>query len=203
MIPDELKYEVMIDGTARTGDAWIAANRSRQSLIESLPLARRVVRRSGVTLHLISYWSDLLPAWSGRLQKMVIRYDPRDLSRIYLCTPSGDYCDLSYRDLRRIPISLREHQLALEHLRRVKHPHLDEEAIFQAVRAMRDSADQSEVKPRNAGHACRRGLQHIPHSPTEPVGNSPQENPNRIFERPDNRKRRQPRRRILTLDEWS
>jgi putative transposase len=37
----------------------------RQSFIESLPMARRLVRRDGITLHLIRYWSDMLTAWIG------------------------------------------------------------------------------------------------------------------------------------------
>jgi putative transposase len=202
MIPDEFKRGILTDGTARTGDAWIALNRSRQSLIDSLPLARRVVRRSGISLHLISYWSDLLTAWIGKRQKMEVRYDPTDLSRIYLRTPGGDYCDLSYRDLRRPPISLREHQIAREHLRRVKHPHMDEEAIFQTVRTMRESADRARVEPKNAGRSCGRGLRHSQQGPTVPVVDSSPQNSHRTFGRPCIQKRRQPWLRMLTVEEW-
>ena len=131
MIPDELKPGISVDARARADRAGTAINRSRQARIESLPVVRRVARRSGIWLHSIRYWSDVLTAWSGKAQKMDVRYDPRDLSRIYLRAPDGDYYDVSYRDLRRPPISLGEYQLALKHLHKIKHAEVDEEAIFR------------------------------------------------------------------------
>jgi putative transposase len=74
---------------------------------------------------------------------MIVRYDPRDLSRIYLLGPDDTYYDLSYRDLRRPPISLWEHRLALKRLREEGQAHVDETAIFRAVEAMRAIADDA------------------------------------------------------------
>jgi putative transposase len=56
----------------------------RRLLIDFLPIERRLVRRDGVSLHSISYWSDILRSWIGEPEKMLVRYDPRDLSRIFL-----------------------------------------------------------------------------------------------------------------------
>ena len=61
---------------------------------------------------------------------MIVRYDPRDLSRIYLLAPDGQYYDLTYRDLRHPPISLWEHRLALKRLREEGRLRVDEAAIF-------------------------------------------------------------------------
>ena len=78
----------------------------RRFLIDFLPIERRLIRREGISLHSIHYWSNVLTTWIGERQKMIVRYDPRDLSRIYLLGPDGRYYDLSYRDVRRPPITL-------------------------------------------------------------------------------------------------
>lgn len=93
-----------------------------------------------MALHSIHYWSDALSVWIGRPQKMIVRYDPRDLSRIYLLAPDGEYYDLSYRDLSRPPITLWEQRLALQRLREEGCAHVDEAAIFRAVEHMRTIA---------------------------------------------------------------
>ena len=81
---------------------------ARRFLIDFLPLEHRLIRRDGLSLHSIHYWSDILRAWIGEPKKALVRYDPRDLSRLYLLAPDGQYYDLHYRNLRRPPISLWE-----------------------------------------------------------------------------------------------
>ncbi|MGQ4827668.1 hypothetical protein, partial [Enterococcus faecalis] len=74
---------------------------------------------------------------------MIVRYDPRDLSRVNLLGPDGTYYDLTYRDLRRPPISLWEHRLALKRLREEGRALVDETAIFGTIEAMRAIADDA------------------------------------------------------------
>ncbi len=69
----------------------------------------------------------MLRTWVGVPQKMIVRYDPRNLSRIYLLEPDGRYYDLRYRDLRRPPITLWEQRLALKRLQEEGRAHVDEE----------------------------------------------------------------------------
>ena len=109
-------------------------------------MERRLVRREGVFLHSIGYWSDVVRTWIGERERMIVRYDPRDLSRIHLLAPDGRYYDLSYRDLRRPPISLWEHRLALKRLREEGRAEVDEEAIFTAIDAMRGIAERASVE---------------------------------------------------------
>jgi putative transposase len=194
--PQKLKRGTLVDATARTDCARTARNRSRESLIESLPVVRRVVRPSGISLHSIRYWSDVLTAWIGRAQKMEIRYDPHDLSRIYLRAPDGDYYDLSYRDLRRPPISLREHQLAIQHLRKNKQVVVHEEAIFQAVKTVSESVGDTRAK--NPGRICTSGRPRIRGGPTRPVANRSPEKSSRPTGKGLN-----PWRRMLTVEKSS
>ncbi|WP_245504863.1 Mu transposase C-terminal domain-containing protein [Aquabacter spiritensis] len=125
--------------------APVAVADPRRFLIDFLPLERRLVRREGVFLHSIGYWSDVLHTWVGERERMIVRYDPRDLSRVHLLAPDGRYYDLSYRDLRRPPISLWEHRLALRRLREEGKAAIDEEAIFAAIDAMRGITDRASA----------------------------------------------------------
>jgi putative transposase len=138
----------------------------RRFLIDFLPLSRRLVRREGVFLHSIGYWSDVLRTWVGHEAQMIVRYDPRDLSRIYLLGPDGEYYDLAYRDLRRPPISLWEHRAALKRLREEGRAQIDEEAIFRAVAMMRSITDGASVATKSA----RRQRERRPHSLESTVG---------------------------------
>ncbi len=130
----------------------------RRFLIDFLPMERRLVRRDGVFLHSIGYWSDVVRTWIGHPEPMIVRYDPRDLSRIYLLGPDGTYYDLSYRDLRRPPISLWEHRLALKRLREDGRTMVDEAAIFRAIEAMRTIADDAVLASKAARRQRERRL---------------------------------------------
>lgn len=121
----------------------VAVPDPRRFLIDFLPIERRRVRRDGVALHSIAYWSDVLSTWIGHPERMIVRYDPRDLSRIYLLGPDGTYYDLAYRDLRRPPISLWEHRLALKRLREEGRSLVDEAAIFRTIEVMRTITDDA------------------------------------------------------------
>jgi putative transposase len=133
----------------------------RRFLIDFLPIERRLVRREGVALHSIHYWADVLVAWIGHPERMVVRYDPRDLSRIHLLGPDGMYYDLSYSDLRRPPISLWEHRLALKRLREEGRSQVDEAAIFRTIEAMRGIADGAVLASKTARRQRERRLRVI------------------------------------------
>jgi putative transposase len=145
--------------TPGRGEPQPVAN-PRRFLIDFLPLTRRLVRREGVFLHSIGYWSDVLRTWVGHEAQMIVRYDPRDLGRIYLLGPDGEYYDLAYRDLRRPPISLWEHRAALKRLREEGRAQVDEEAIFRAVETMRTIADSASAATKSA----RRQRERRPHA---------------------------------------
>ena len=130
----------------------------RRFLIDFLPIERRLVRRDGVSLNSIGYWSDVLSTWVGDQERMIVRYDPRDLSRIYLLGPDGTYYDLSYRDLRRPPISLWEHRLALKRLRDDGRAQVNETEIFRAIEAMRAIADEAILTSKTARRQRERRM---------------------------------------------
>lgn len=149
---------------------------ARQFFLDFLPLARRQIRREGVRLHSIWYWSDVLRTLVGGPEQLLVRYDPRDLGRVYVQVPDGAYYDVPYADLRRPAISLWEHRLALKRLREEGRGAVDEAAIFQAVEAMRDIADAATGKAK----ALRRQQERRRHSPSLEVSVSPDAEPRAI-----------------------
>jgi putative transposase len=179
----------------------VAISDPRRFLTDFLPLEWRLIRREGIALHSIHYWSPVLTSWVGEPRKMIVRYDPRDLSRIYLLAPDGQYYDLPYRDVRRPPISLWEHHLALKRLRDEGRARVDEAAIFSAVEQMRAIADQavraSKVTRRQRERRLRliQGGKAAASPPDAPVEQAHSEE-----EEIDTR---QPWERMLPVEEWS
>lgn len=169
----------------------------RKFLIDFLPMERRLVRRQGVFLHSISYWSDVLRTLIGEREKMIVRYDPRDLSRVYLWAPDGRYYDLSYADLRRPPISLWEHRLALKRLREQGRDQVDEDAIFDTIDRMRGIADQAIVDTKTMRRQRERRLQAVKAVDLKPAAEKPAKPAPTAFEPlPENE------RLFTNVEEW-
>lgn len=72
--------------------------------VSFLPEDERTLRRDGIHFCNIRYWSDALSADLGRTEgKLLVKYDPRDLSRIFVRRPSGVFVEARYRNLLRSP----------------------------------------------------------------------------------------------------
>jgi putative transposase len=82
------KRGILGDGQVSGRGMPTAIDDPRRFLIDFLPMERRLVRREGVFLHSIGYWADVLRTWIGERERMIVRYDPRDLSRVYLLAPT-------------------------------------------------------------------------------------------------------------------
>jgi putative transposase len=171
----------------------------RRFLIDFLPIQRRLVRRDGVSLHSIGYWADVLSTWIGHPEPMMVRFDPRDLSRIYLLGPDGIYYDLSYRDLRRPPISVWEHRLALKRLREEGNAHVDEAAIFRAVEAMREIANEAIRTSKTARRQRERRLRVIQGGQAMTA----RDNPSPVESTYPPSDGRQPHEHMFPFEEWS
>ena len=189
----------MGDGTTPGCGEPMSVTDPRRFLIDFLPLERRLVRRDGVSLHRIHYWSDLLSVWIGEAQKMIVRYDPRDLSRIYLLGPDGQYYDLAYRDVRRPPITLWEQRLALKRLREQQHAYIDEAAIFRTIDAMREIVDHATATTKTARRQRERRLRLIPGGRVDETPALEPSSPSAVRGTPV----RQPHEDMLPVEEWT
>jgi putative transposase len=78
-----------------------------------LPEEERTLRPDGIHLFRIRYWSPALIADIGRTnEKLLVKYDPRDLSRVFVRRPSGSFVEARYADITLPAITLREAKAA-------------------------------------------------------------------------------------------
>jgi len=201
-IPPLLAWERGLagDGVTPGCGAPACVSDARRFLIDFLPLERRLIRRDGVSLHSIHYWSDILRVWIGEPHKAIVRYDPRDLSRLYLLAPDGQYYDLHYRNLRRPPISLWEHRLALKRMREEGRQSVDENTIFRAIETMRSIADQATDASKTARRQRERRLRVIQGGRVDPPPATP---PTSVGPTATPETTQQPWERMLPVEEWS
>jgi putative transposase len=108
-------------------------------LLDFLPVAYRQLRRDGVHLHGLRYWSDTFGLWLGRLtEKCPVRFDPRDLSVVWVRLPDGDDIAAAYADLRWPRITLWELRSAQRALRAQGLAAADPDAAFRVIEAQRE-----------------------------------------------------------------
>lgn len=85
-------------------------------LLAFLPSAKRQLSRTGIHFKRLRYWA---PWFGGLIRKgegsIEIRFDPRDMSYIWVLAPTG--WDRVHLYHRQPPFTLREHELALADLR--------------------------------------------------------------------------------------
>jgi len=97
-----------------------------------LPGTIRAITRQGVVFHRIYYYEPFLePLFDLGDRRLAIRYDPRDLSRIFVRTAQGVQ-SLRYRNLARPPMSLWELRAARRRLAAEGAAHVNEDALFEA-----------------------------------------------------------------------
>jgi putative transposase len=76
---------------------------STRLLLSFLPMVRRRLQRNGLHFERIRYWSDMLPAIAQPREPLIVRYDPRDLSCVYVLGSDRHYHTVPYADLTHPP----------------------------------------------------------------------------------------------------
>ena len=99
-------------------------------LISFLPVTRRRLQRDGLHFERIRYWSDVLPVIAQPREPLVVRYDPRDISRLHVIGKDHHYHTITYANITRPPISLEEVRHAYAALRARGHKSVNEGRIF-------------------------------------------------------------------------
>jgi putative transposase len=138
----------------------------RSFFIDLLPGERRKIRRDGIRLFNIHYWSNVLSPLAGRVRAAaLVKYDPRDLSTIHYQDEQGDYWPIPYRDLGAPPISLWEHRAAESALRAQGRHSFNEKDLFSAVLQQRDIIGAAMNKTHKMGRPESKKAS-APSSPT-------------------------------------
>jgi putative transposase len=110
--------------------------------VSFLPDAHRKLRRDGIHFCNIRYWSDALSADLGRNdEELLVKYDPRDLSRIFVRRPSGRFVEARYRDLTWPAITLWEQKAAVRILKAQGRSEINEAMIFKTAVRQREIED--------------------------------------------------------------
>lgn len=145
-------------GTSETPPTTVANETA--FLVDFLPVIRRRLTRTGFVIDHVHYFGDALKPWIARrdrLDRFVIRRDPRDISRVWVLDPEGDsYLPVPYRSLSRPAVSVWEHRAALERLRADGRAQVDEEALFRMVEQMRTLTDTASSATRKARRDAER-----------------------------------------------
>jgi len=135
------------EAAANGQEPQVATDPARVRL-DFLPFELRQPRRDGIELFKLGYWHDALPALAARGKaKLPVRYDPRDMSRVWL-RPAGErnYLELRLKDLRRPAVTLWEWRAAGKRLRAQGCREVDETAQFEAVEANRRLVAAAQTK---------------------------------------------------------
>ncbi len=146
----------------RSRPVRLPSNRD-QFFMDFLPGELRLVRRDGIRLFNIHYWDNVLTPMSARSKRRsMVKYDPRNLSRVYLQDETGVYWTIPYRDLRFPPISLWEHREAMKRIRAKGRSAVDEKLLFDSILGQRKLLKESRktLRQRRESEKLRRTDSH-------------------------------------------
>lgn len=118
--------------------------------LDFLPFERRTVQRGGISLFNVTYSDGILSTFlSKRRQRSIVRYDPRNMSRVYVRDVDGEYWPIPYSDRRLPPATLAEVRAASKRLRAVGERRATQEQIFASIDEQRAIVERasSESKP--------------------------------------------------------
>jgi putative transposase len=140
------------DGCAAVAPRMPAAN--ADLLVDFLPFEERAVRRDGVRLFNVHYQdgtlAHLVDNGGGKRR---VKYDPRDLSAVFVELPTGEHIRVPYADLSRPAVTLWEHRIAVKRLHEAGRRTVDEFAIFAAIdeqrRVLADAYERSKAARRS------------------------------------------------------
>lgn len=160
-IPPIVQWERGICGTDTTKGTGIPMKMPDEERlrIDFMPFEERTIQEYGILIMGVTYWTDALrgfihsadPNSSKLKQKYICRYDPRDLSKIWMYEPeSQKYIEIPYRNLSRPPVSLWEVKDAKRQLREESKSVTNEELIFKSIDRMRVLVSEESSKTKSA-----------------------------------------------------
>jgi putative transposase len=124
-------------------------------LLSFLPNATRQLSPQGLSMFALHYyapWLGSLVPERDRLGKLEVRYDPRDISHIYVRDPeTRSFRPVERRDGCREPITLWEHDADRAQLRAANYrSSIDKVALRREISAIADAAKLSKLERRDA-----------------------------------------------------
>lgn len=104
--------------------------------------------------------------WTGAPDKMRVRYDPRDISCVFVDGPNGESWPVRFADLSRPRIALGEHRQAVAALRARGLQSVDEHLIFEIIEAQRQIVEMAGRQTRSVRREAEKQFRAL--TATEP-----------------------------------
>jgi putative transposase len=138
--------------------------------LDFLPFRQRSVQRGGVALFNISYSDPVISTFLSKPRQMfTVRYDPRDMSQVFLRDADGVYWPIPYSDRRLPAVTLSEINAVRRQLLDAGHTQLTQDQLFNALDRQRDLVKQAAGKSK----AARRDLERARRGLAEAEGPTP------------------------------
>lgn len=147
------------EGFDAAGPPAVTANPTA-FLVDFLPVIRRKLTRTGFVIDHVHYFANVLKPWIARrkrLDRFIIRRDPRDISRIWVLDPEGvEYVEVPYQTVSNPAVSVWEHRKALARLRERGATQVDEAALFRMIEQMRRISETAEKTTKRTRREAER-----------------------------------------------
>jgi putative transposase len=126
----------------------------RRFWLTFLPEEERALRPTGIHLFGLRYWSPALISDVGRSgRRLLVKYDPRDMARVFVKRPSGNFVEARYADVTMPSITLHEAPTARRTLLAKGRGEVDSRALVRTAIAQRELVHEAKRKTK----AARRG----------------------------------------------
>ena len=135
-----------------------------------LPELRRRLAKDGIHFEKIRYWSDALSREVGRRSELLVKYDPRDLSRIFVRQPGGRFVEARYRNLAYPPVTWWEWKHTKKRLYEQGRRDLNEDVLFACLAHQRQIEDAAALATATARRQIARRPSKL--APAEDAGAS-------------------------------
>ena len=170
-MPPIAKWEQGILGTATHPGSGIPRRPANADtvLLDFLPAFQRTVQPIGVSVDGITYYSDVLRPWINATdtaavrtkRTLLFRRDPRDVSSLWFRDPQTKvYYKIPAADQTMPQISAWELAIAKAELRKQGHRMVDEPAVLDAIRRMREQVTASASRTKTARRQEQRQAAH-------------------------------------------
>ena len=126
----------------------------RRFLLDFFPMEKRSVQDYGIQLEYLRYHAPILRNFVTGKSKSplhIVRYDPRDMSRVFLFDPQAvEYHEIPRANANFPPVALWEVKSAIKHLKATGVDPEDEMAIQRAIEQARQIDEAAIVKSKKA-----------------------------------------------------
>lgn len=129
-------------------------------VLDFLPVISRKIGRAGFQMFHIRYWDPLLSHLFTESQRLFVRYDPRNLAKVWVPIPDrGEYLAVPYADLRRPPISQSEQEATMLEIQTGGRRTANEDAIFSTIELQRKLIDRARSSTKARRLRARRPVE--------------------------------------------